>query len=296
MEFRNETYTSCSLLYTCFWGRLVEHLLQWGFLSCFNCRFPSVSWRDWQHVVPWSWFHHWAVVEDGASPTQKTAQSSDQLFNRFSIWWRKLTYKNERFILTPETCHFEWTLLKGEQYAHVIVDLMLATWLCLNVLVSIQDYFPLLPSHPHPARPGCTPPSPAFFCICSRSLALLAFLTSISPIFSSKSLTLALIIQSIKWYIFLVHLNCYNKMLPIVWLINYGSYISLFWMMTLFEIRVLPAWLSSYRALYWGVDSHLPPSHLMVERMREHSGPSFIRVWSQEWDLSPRGASLVAQW
>ena len=48
--------------------------------------------------------------------------------------------------------------------------------------------------------------------------------------------------------------------------------------MTLFEIRVLPARLSSYRALYWGVDSRLPPSHLMVERMREHSGPSFIRV------------------
>ena len=65
---------------------------------------------------------------------------------------------------------------------------------------------------------------------------------------------------------------------PVVWLINYGSYISLFWMMTLFEIRVLPAWLSSYRALYWDVDSHLPPSHLMVKRMREHSGASFIGV------------------
>lgn len=104
--------------------------------------------------------------------------------------------------------------------------------LCLNVLVSIQDYFPLLSSHPHPARPGCTPPSPEFFCICSRSLAQLAFLTSISPICSSKSLTFALIIQSIKCYIFLVHLNCYNK---IVWLINYRSYLSLFWMMTLWD-------------------------------------------------------------
>lgn len=77
MEFRKETYTSCSLLYTCFWGRLVEHLLQWGFLSCFNCRFPSVSWRDWQHVVPWSWFHHWAVVEDGA--VQHRRQPSHQI-------------------------------------------------------------------------------------------------------------------------------------------------------------------------------------------------------------------------
>ena len=106
--------------------------------------------------------------------------------------------------------------------------------LCLNVLVSVQDYFPLLSSRPHPARPGCTPPSPEFCCICSRSLTRLAFLTSISPICSSKSLTFALI-QSIKWYIFLVHLNCYNKMLPIVWLINYSSYLSLFWMMTLWD-------------------------------------------------------------
>ena len=225
MEFRKETYTSCSLLYTCFWGRLVEHLLQWGFLSCFNCRFPSVSWRDWQRVIPWSWFHRWAVVEDGA--VQHRRQPSHQISylidsrsgeENWHIKMRDLSWP-------PETCHFEWTLLKGEQYAHVIVDLMLATWLCLNVLVSIQDYFPLLSSHPHPARPGCTPPSPEFFCFCSRSPALLAFRTSISPICSSKSLTLALIIQSIKWYIFLVHLNCYNKMPPIVWLINYRSYI-----------------------------------------------------------------------
>ena len=56
----------------------------------------------------------------------------------------------------------------------------------------------------------------------------------------------------------LIHLTCYNKMLQIVWLINYRSYLSLFWVMTLFEIRVLPASLSSYGALYWGVDSHLP--------------------------------------
>lgn len=88
-------------LYTCFWGRPVERLLQWGFLTCFNCRFPSVSWRHWQRAVPWSWVHHWAGLEDGASLTQQTAQSSDQLFNRFSIWWRKLTYKNDRFYPGP---------------------------------------------------------------------------------------------------------------------------------------------------------------------------------------------------
>ena len=46
-------------------------------------------------------------------------------------------------------------------------------------------------------------------------------------------------------------------MLQIVWLINYRSYLSLFWVMTLFEIRVLPASLSSYGARYWGVDRHL---------------------------------------
>lgn len=142
MEFRNETYTSCSLLCTCFWGRSVEHLLQWGFSSGFNCGFPSVSWRDWQCRVPWSLFHRGAVVSDGASPTQKTAQSSDQLLNRFLIWWRKLTYKNERFILTrPVILN---GLFSKENYMHMLLltwCLQLALFKCFSVYPRLFSTF-----------------------------------------------------------------------------------------------------------------------------------------------------------
>ena len=87
----------------------------------------------------------------------------------------------------------------------------------------------------------------------------------------------------------LIHLNCYNKMLQIVWLINCRSYLLLFWMMTLFDIRVLPAWLSSYGALYWGVDSRLPSES-------SHGGKDEGALWDLFIRVPvPVRASLVAQ-
>lgn len=95
-----------------------------GLLTCFNCGISqwagdTDSVRSPGHESTTGW-----GLEDGASLRQQTAQSSDQLFNRFSIWWRKLTYKNDRFILT----HLKPVILNGLFSKENNMQRLLLTW------------------------------------------------------------------------------------------------------------------------------------------------------------------------